>query len=496
VAIPFKIFKPKAKCVFRLFLFLIFLSGALRAQQPQHNHITAAFRQYLNFEFDSCQTSLQHVSKSAEAFYLSHLLVATKIFLSDDPEQFKNQKYLESEYLAAIDNDSYDDASKAFLKTEIKIHWSVLKMKYGEELSAFWSMRQAYHMAQENLQKHPDFLPANKSMGLLYILFGIVPEKYNWLLSIFGITGDVGQGRENLQKVWNRHGFYALESGVIMALLDSYLLNQPQEGLRKISKISIDSPALLIDYVHCLILMKNASSDKVERIIDTATEKYPQPFKLPLMYYISGEVNLQKGDIDKAIDGYDKFLTYQKGKGLVKDAYFKTGICYLIKGDKDMSTSYLESARLSGWSINEADQYAENQLQSGHISNKDLYRLRFATDGGFYDLAKDIQQNIKRDELEGEDLCEYYYRTGRLMQNAGDLRQAIIFYEKTIENQGDQNWYYAPNASLQLGLMQITENRQSDAKVYLQAVFSYKKNYPYQKSIKQKAKAALKSLDK
>lgn len=496
MAIPFKIFKPKAKYVFRLFLFLFFLNGAVRAQQAQQFSVKDAFRQYLNFEFDSCRTSLQHTGKSAEEFYLSHLLVATKIFLSDDPEQFKNYKYLESEYLTAIDNDSYDAASKAFLKTEIKIHWSVLKMKYGEELSAFWSMRQAYHMAQENLQKYPDFLPAYKSLGFLYILFGIVPEKYNWLLSIFGITGDVGQGRENLLKVWNQQGFYALESGVIMALLDSYLLNQPQDGLRKIDKISSDTPALVIDYVHCLILMKNASSSHVEKIIDTASKKYPQPFKLPQMYYLSGEVSLQKGDIDKAIDAYDKFLTYQKGKGLIKDAYFKIGICYLIKGDKDMSTSYLESARISGWSINEADQYAENQLQSGHISNKDLYSLRFATDGGFYDLAKEIQKYIKWNEFEGEDLCEYYYRTGRLMQNAGDLRQAIIFYEKTIENQGDQNWYYAPNASLLLGLLYISENRQADAKVYLQAVFSYKKNYPYQKSIRQKAKAALKGLDK
>jgi hypothetical protein len=496
VAIHFKIFKSKAKCVFRLFLLLIFLNNTLRAQQAHQSYTTAAFQQYLNFEFDSCRASLQYAGKSTEAFYLSHLLVATQILMSDDQELYKSQKYLESEYLAEIDNGIYDAASKIFLKTEIRIHWSVLKMKYGEELSAFWSMRQAYLMAQENLQKHPDFLPAHKSLGFLYILFGIVPEKYNWLLSIFAIEGDVERGRECLLKVWNQHGFYALESGMIMALLDAYLLNQPKEGLRKISKISTDTPALLIDYVHCLILMKNAMSSQVEKIIDTAARNYPQPFKLPQMYYLSGEVSLQKGEIDKAIEGYENFIKYQTGKGLIKDAYFKTGICYLIKGDKDMSTSYLESARISGWSVNEADLYAENQLQSGHISNRDLYRLRYATDGGFYDLAKDIQKNIKWNELVGEDLCEYYYRSGRLMQNSGDLPEATIFYKKTIEYQGDQIWYYAPNACLQLGLMSISENKLPEAKVHLQAVLSYKKSYPYQKSIRQKAKAALKSLDK
>jgi TolA-binding protein len=496
VAIPIKIFHSKAKYIFRLFLLLTIFNSSAFAQQVPPSQISTAFRQYLNFEFDSCRATLQYQDKSTESLYLSHLLITTQIFLSDDQAYYKSRKYLESDYLTEIDNSTFDAVSKAFLKTELKIQWSVLKMKYGEEISAFWSMRQAFHLAQDTRQKFPDYVPIYKSLGFLYVLFGIVPEKYNWLLSIFGITGDVEQGRECLLRVWNKAGFYSLESGMIMALLDTYLLNQPHDGLRNINRISKETTALLIDYVHSLILMKNASSQLAERIIDQAAEKYPLPFKLPQMYYLSGEVSLQKGELDKAIENYGNFLLHQKGNGLIKDAYFKTGICYLIKGDKDMSTSYLESARISGWSLNEADLYAENQLLSGHISDKELYRLRYATDGGFYDLAKDIQKNINWRELHGEDLCEYYYRTGRLMQNSGDIRQAILYYEKTIESQGDAGWYYAPNASLMLGLIYISEQKTANAKASLELVFTYKKNYPYQKSIRQKAKAALKSIGK
>ena len=495
MAIHTKIFKSKAKYLFRLFLLLLFFAGSLKAQQIQSEKVATAFRHYLNFEFDSCQTALNFAANTPQSFYLNHLLIATQIFLSDDPALFKSRKNLESEYLEKIESGTFDAASKMFLKTEVKIQWAVLKMKYGDEFAAFWSLRQAYLMAQENLQRHPDFLPGHKSMGFLYVLFGIVPEKHNWLLSVFGIEGNVEQGRESLLKIRNQGGFYALESGIIMALLDTYLLNQPQKGLRQINKIGQENSALLIDYVHCLIWMKNGSSHNAAKIIARAAERYRQPFKLPQMYYLLAEVNLQKGDIDKAIENYDAFLLHQKGKGLVKDAYFKTGICYLIKGDSAMATSYLESARISGWTMNEADQYAADQLQSGHLSNKDLYRLRYATDGGFYELAKTIQENIKWRELYGEDLCEYYYRSGRLMQNTGDTQMAVLFYKKTIESQVAQNWYYAPNASLLLGFIYISEGKVTLARASLESVFAYKKNYPYQKSIRQKAKAALKSLE-
>lgn len=492
------IYHSKAKYAFRLFLFINFLSGFIQASPGGEDGLSKAWQQYLNFESDSCRFTLrkaENIKKTPETLYLRHLLIATDIFLSDDPAYFKKNKSIEAEYLSEIDNSQFSAASRAFLKTEVKIQWAILKMKYGEEFSAFWNLRQAFYWAEETNEKYPDYLPAYKSLGFLYILFGTVPDKYNWLLSIFRISGDVQQGRTLLLKVWNQASFYTLESGIIISLADTYLLNQPEEGRRKIQFINRSTPSLLTDYVHCLILMKNADSSSVEKIINAAARRYPQPFKLPQLYYIAGEVNLQKGEIDKAIEYYDKFLMHQKGKGLIKDAYFKTGICYLIRGDKNMASNYFESARISGSNENEADQYAENQLNSGHISNKDLYRLRYATDGGYYELARQIQEGIDWHMLQGEDLVEYYYRTARLMQNSGDLNVAITYYEKTIKTQESQNWYYAPNAALLLGLIYIAQNQPENAKMFLELVFTFKKNYPYQKSIRQKAKAALSTLE-
>ena len=152
MAIPIKIFHSKAKYIFRLFLLLTIFNSSAFAQQVPPSQISTAFRQYLNFEFDSCRATLQYQDKSTESLYLSHLLITTQIFLSDDQAYYKSRKYLESDYLTEIDNSTFDAVSKAFLKTELKIQWSVLKMKYGEEISAFWSMRQAFHLAQDTRQ--------------------------------------------------------------------------------------------------------------------------------------------------------------------------------------------------------------------------------------------------------------------------------------------------------------------------------------------------------
>lgn len=495
MAIHIKIFFPKAKYLFRLFSFPVIFITHAQSQPAYQPDLENAYGQYLNFQLDSCRASLQKTGDSPESFYLNSLLTATEIFVSDSIDYFKNKKKLESDLLNQVESKDYEASQKEFLKAELRIQWAILKMKYGEEFSSFWSLRQAYLITQNNIDRDTEFVPSYKSLGLLYVLFGIVPEKYRWLLSLFGVEGDVEKGMELLKRVADdENRIYGLESDLITALLNAYLLNKPEAGLGKIAEKNHSKRFLLIDYAHSLVLMKNSKSQEASQIIGSATQLYPQPYRLPQIYYLSAEINLQMGALDQAINQYSVFISHQSGKALVKDAYYKTGICYWIKGLDDQAIKYFDLAKKHGWDKNEADSYAQNQLESGHLSYRQLYSLRFATDGGFYERAKNIRKNIKIEELHDEDLCEYYYRTGRLMQSSGSLTEAISFYKKTLDSQGDQNWYYAPNAALQSGLIYLEKHDPEKAKVSLQQVYDYG-NYPYEKSIRQKAKAALKNLD-
>jgi tetratricopeptide (TPR) repeat protein len=493
VAIHIKILSIKAKLMVRLFLLPLSFIHLIYCPSIAQSAENTAFGHYLNLRFDSCEALLPEIGNREYAFYLSSLIQTSKIFLSDNVNLYISKKYQEDETLRNLESLNFSEVNSNFLQSEIKIQWAILKMKYGDEFAAFWNMKQAYNISSKNINTHPDFLPSYKSMGLLYILFGIVPEKFQWILSIFGIEGDVENGLKSLTEAQDNSTNYALESRIMIALLNGYLLNKPELGFSQITEIRSQHKYLLIDYVYALIAMKNSRSQKALTVLEQAEHTHAAPVALIQIYYLLGEIYLQKGETKKSIKYYQDFIKYQKGLSLLKDSYFKIGLCHLINGEESLARQSFDVVLTVGWTKNEADTYAQNQVESGQFSDKSLYRLRFATDGGFYEDARFIQSEINSDHLTGQDLCEYYYRTGRLMQKLDEKQRAMINYEKAIEIQGDNHWYFAPNAALQLGYMHLQQNKPESAKNYFEKVFEYK-NHPYEKSIRQKAKTALKSI--
>ena len=174
---------------------------------------------------------------------------------------------------------------------------------------------------------------------------------------------------------------------------------------------------LLIAYAYALVLMKDRQSERALSIIYQAEHNFPQPFALPQLYYIKGEIFLQKGQLNEAIQNYHIFLQVHTGMNLIKDTYYKIGICHRIMGNQDESQEYFDKSKQYGWAKNEADKYAKFSLESEPISDNQLYQLRYATDGGYYEKAFKILKKIDALKLNVHDRCEYYYRYARLLQH-------------------------------------------------------------------------------
>ncbi|MCK5700302.1 MAG: hypothetical protein KAI29_04090 [Cyclobacteriaceae bacterium] len=495
MAIFLKILIPKANQCIRLFLLALiihFTASQIKAQD--NTSLQVSYHQFLNFQLDSCRESLQEVSRNPLSFYLEVLLTSTTVFIEDDYKKYKELKILESELSEKLDHSNFPEAYINFLKSEIKMQWAVLKLKNGEEFSSFGSLKQAYNIAKENVANNPEFLPSYKTLGLMHVLFGAFPDKYNWILSILGIDGNIPLGISELEMVYDSNNFLSLESGLTIALLQSYLLNAPNKSVDLMRSIHGKQSQLLVDYSFVLALLKNAQSEKALSIIEDSEQKYPLPFAIPQLYYVKGEALLQKGLIDEAITNYQLFLSLHSGQNLIKDTYYKIGICYLIKGNQNQQQKYFEESRQNGWAKNEADKNAQLALQSAYVSTKELYQLRYATDGGFYTDALKIHETIDTTKLDNQGKCEFYYRSARLFHKTSSVSDAITYYQKTIKIQKTKSWYYAPNSALQLGLIFISEKNNEEALTYLKMINEYN-GYPYENSIRQKAKTASKEID-
>jgi tetratricopeptide (TPR) repeat protein len=128
--------------------------------------------------------------------------------------------------------------------------------------------------------------------------------------------------------------------------------------------------------------------------------------------------------------------------------------------------------------------------------NIKLSKIRYATDGGYYDEAKKIAENVQDTELAtSKERIEFRYRKARLFDKSGFINEAVKLYQETIELQGEQNWYFAPNSCLQLGYIAINKNNLKEARAHFEKALTYKK-HEYKNSIDSKAKSALAQMGK
>ena len=491
-----KISISKANLCIRLFLcLLVFINhGYAQEKNKPKKEIEKAYRHYLNMELDSCEMMIKKINPNPWTLYIQSLLTSSRVFISDDPTYYKAQKFHESDLLNTVGQLLLTEEYANFLRSEIKLQWAILKLKNGDEFSAFWGLKQAYAIAKNNTEKHPNFMPSYKTLGLLHVLYGMFPDKYNWILSIFRIEGNVELGLKELEKIQDSNSFFSLEANLYSALLRTYLLNQAEDAVSIMESVYENNKFLLVSYAYGLILLKAAQSEAAAHVMYDVASNFTEPYKISQFYYLKGEIFLQKDIPDSAIYNYQKFLHIHVGKDLVKDANFKIGICYLLKNQADKANNYFYKAEVGGQSKNEADKYAAMVLDRKLKFDNALLRLRYASDGGYYEKALKIHDEIDTTMFKNHDLSEYFYRSARLFHKMNNLKNAEDYYLYTIDNQEEKDWYFAPNAALQLALIYKSQNRPDEAFKALNVIANYD-GYPYQNSIRQKAKTLKKSLD-
>ncbi|MDZ7608540.1 MAG: hypothetical protein U5K79_23820 [Cyclobacteriaceae bacterium] len=492
MAIAIKSKNDRANQKVRLFLCIVFLFSAfpVHAQYFATKPLNQAYDYLLNYRMDSCQAILLNSPKNPYNYYLQLLSTSVKLVIADDETLFKSLKKEEAEFLSAVESEKFSNAEKSFLKAEARLQWGLIKLKYGEEFSAFWNIKNAYSLAKATNDEFPEYLPNYKTLGLLRTMLGLVPEKYNWVLSLFGMQGDLAGGLQELQKVARYEKDFSLEAHISLAMIYGYLLGDHERSVSEMQLVYGARKSTLTNYLYSLLLMKNSASSMAMEVIITTDGKN----RLAYFNYLTGEILLQQGHYQEAISAYESFKKTTDSQSMVKDATYKTALCFYLSGDKTSFSETWSKVRGAGEAKNEADKYAQSEAIMNSLSHPDLYKLRFATDGGYFDLAKSIMRGVDLSKLSSKDMCEYHYRAGRLFHKTNQLPAAKDSYSKAISSQGDNNWYFAPNAALQLAIIFIDERKFDDAKKALKQLDAYQ-GYPYESSIRQHAKSLRNSLN-
>jgi tetratricopeptide (TPR) repeat protein len=475
--------KRKAAISACLFLFIPLLTFSQDFQLDAST--LSAYHKALNLAPDSARLLLK-ASSSVGDQYVQALSEALEVILTEDAEKFSSW---ESNFEKRADRKG-TSADEMFFQAEIHLQWAFVYLKFGHEFDAAVQLRKAYSVTRELKKKHPEYRAILKTSGLLNVLIGSVPDKYQWVLDMLDIHGDVSQGLKELESLMHSNHVLAYEASLWYAFSNGFILQKPLEGITALRDIHENLAAM---FLAANLHVKNSMSENALQII-REMEQRVDPRTFPYLKYLKGEILLQRGDYAESIGSYESFLQHYHGQNYLKDAYYKMGICYWILNKTGAADKEFENARSVGNETTEADKYAARALMDKQPPHVSLIKLRYFTDGGYYPQALSVVSAIDENTFpDQKEQVEFLYRKARLYHKLNDLPKAILLYSTTIERNGDSEWYFAPNACLQLGYIAMQQNRTKEARDYFHKALSYRK-HEYKNSIDTKARSALAQL--
>lgn len=482
-----------------LFLCLIFtgLSNPSSAQNTWEfdNQDIIAYHQLLALKIGD-QGRISQQGRNATR-YLAHFRNSIELLISDNSEDLEDYEKRANDILDHFKKDKGDSPYVRFYTAEVLLQSAFIQLKLGHELSAGWELRRAYREIRRNIKQYPDFLPQYKTIGLLHIIIGSVPDKYNWLLSILGMEGSVMDGLQELQLLASSEDIFKTEAQLLILLMQGYILSETDSSTQGLQQLfEADPNDLLIGYLYVSVLMKSQKNKIALQVLDSLERlQNPSYIQFSLLTYLKAEALLQKGDYAEAIKKYKEFTKMHQGNNYIKDATYKTGLAYWLLNQPDIAISYFENAGDIGVALTEVDKHANKQLESDPFVNRKIMSARLLTDGGYYEQALKSLDNIRSSELgDKKDEIELNYRKARIYHQTDQINAAIAFYKLTINSSEKNNWYFAPNAALQLGFIYLSEENKYLAEKYFKKALSYKE-HEYKNSIDNKAKSALSKLE-
>jgi tetratricopeptide (TPR) repeat protein len=494
---------------FGLVFFLAFIVNLAFSQYHYdfNQNCKEAYTAIISLKFDEGNKLIEqekriHPNNNIPYLLKNHIYFLT-IFIGEEEEVFDKLENLKNDIIDRLKDGDDSSPYYRYSLAQVYLQWAFARSKFKEYISATFEINKAYRLLEKNNEEFPEFLPNLINLGLLHTLIGTVPDSYNWVKKLVGVEGTIDQGVSEILKVLNasitqaEYSHYKAECLFYMSFIQMNLTTNKQKALEYIDLIGNDSASMknpLAIYAISRIYLSNGLNDKaIDLLLSRPTGKEYFPFYY--LDYLTGLGKLYRLDED-ANKYFYKYVINFKGLNYIKDSYQKIAWYYLINNNIDKYKEYIDKVNQYGNAIIDADKQAERESEKGEAPNVILLKARLLFDGGYYEKALvAITGNTSSGYLQNKkDSLEFTYRIGRIYHEWGKPDNSIPFYDKTIENGSESEFYYAANSALKLGNIYEVKGD------YNKAIFYYKeaqsmKNDEYKNSINQKAKAGIHRIE-
>lgn len=431
--------------------------------------------------------------------YLLHFNAFVKAFVTEEQSDYAAYRQVQDAALLHYDKLSDTIAFKKLAQSDAYFFSATLKAKFEEFYGAARDVNRANSLINENHELFPDFLPNNKTRGIIKVYLSTVPDNYAWVVRMLGISGNMKEGLgllENLAHTTQDTGcmrFFAKEAAYLYSFSLMHVAKQPAKAWSETLRCTNDyTTNLMSTYFRSTMATKLNKNETAIGILERRPtgEEYEQFYFLD---YLLGVAKLNKLDVTSILDLH-QFYTHYKGRNYIKSCLQKMSWYYVVTGNRGKAEEYKVLINKRGYALNEEDKQAVMYADKV-LPHSELLKTRLLYDGGYTKEASAVIAKVSPKQLASRQLkAEYCYRKGRILEKEGKMDAALKLYEACTLYGIDSNEYYAAYASIYLGDYYLKQGYKTEAKKFYERALTFKSNREYVSSAEQRAKAGLQKV--
>jgi len=484
-----------------LLCFLVALQLSAKANFNFDNTCVEAYRAILDLRMNDARVLIQKEKQqnpqNGITILLDNYVDYFSLLASESKTDYERLKDNKSSRLSALEDNDKNSPFYLYTQAEVYLQWSFIKAKFGDYVSSAFDAKKANSLLKDNEEKFPGFLPNQKSLALVNVIFGSIPASFRGITRFMGMNGNVQAGVKKLEELKNdlpktKFSFFNNEVIFFICTIDINVLH----NLKDYDKLEgylnqMDGNGLLKSYLQGYVAWKTAHNDDEISYLQ-ASPKSADYIKLPAIDYMLGCAKLNRVDGELPAPLFE-FLKEFKGVNYIKDAYLKLAYYYLLQNDQGKYDYYVKLVKSKGYSTDEKDQQALWEANDAK-PDIDLLKARFYFDGGYY--SKALAQLSGKDEGNFKlqrDKIEFYYRLGRIYDKTGKFNEAVLNYQRAMNLGKDTKYYFAANSALSIGLLFEQRKDYKRAGDYYNRAIDMT-GHQYQTDIDNDAKAGLKRI--
>lgn len=482
-------------------ILLTIMPVAIYANYDFNENCIRAYQQIISLNFNEGRNIIE-----AEKFsnpenkiplFLENYIEFLTLVIGENQLDFEKHKPNRSDRINLLKAANVDSPWHRHCQAAIYLQWSFARAKFGEYALAGLDLNHAYRLLKQNKSIHPDFTPDMLLDGVLNALIGSIPESYKWATRLMGIDGAIETGRAKLYRLieiseTNNHWEYLKpEAYFYLSFIEMNLQGDKTRAVSLLNRMEQDTSldaGPLNCYLKANLCLRTGRNDRAIDILENC--KVPEgSYPFHYLEYVLGSAKLNQLDM-AASRHLLNYVNHHKGLNYIKSAYQRLAWLSLLDNDANAYKFYISKVYYHGHVFVDEDKQAQAEAEGNRLPNLLLLKARLLFDGGYYESALNLleHENENAGLSEARDSIEYLYRKARIYHEMGNFPAAIHHYIQSIEHGSNLKYYFAGNASLQLGI--IYENEKNFEKALEFYDLCLKMDFTeYRSSIQQKARA-------